>query len=125
MSDAVVRVLDTSPAARSVAAELGLEPIAPGMAGVDHPVVVVITEASQVAALAQLRAAHQILAFIAWNLTEGDVLRLLDGELPVFIGQPSLEELRALTWWGESRLPTDDDREVAARLAILEDAFEA
>lgn len=125
MSDIVLRVLDLSAAARQVATELGLELVAPDVAGSDTPVLVVITEASQVVSIAQLNGAHDVRALVAWNLDEGDVLRLLDGDIPVFIGQPSLEELRALTWWGESQSPTDADRDLAARLAILEDAFEA
>jgi hypothetical protein len=125
MNEMVLRVLDTSGPARHVAAELGLEPISFQDAGPETPVLVVITDASQVAALSHLRASHAVQALVAWNLTEGEVLRLLEGDLPVYIGQPTPDELRALTWWGESPTPTDADRDLASRLAILEDAFEA
>ena len=124
MSGDVVRVLDTSPAARAVAAELGLEQVSPLGVSSDEPVLAVIADASQVAGLPQLRAGHNVLALVAWNLAEGDVLRLLDGDVPVFIGQPTPQELRALVWWGESPISSGDERELAARLAILEDAFE-
>jgi hypothetical protein len=124
VSGDVVRVLDTSPAARAVAAELGLELVSPLGVSSDEPVLAVIADASQVAGLPQLRAGHNVLALVAWNLAEGDVLRLLDGDVPVFIGQPTPQELRALVWWGESPVSSGDERELAARLAILEDAFE-
>lgn len=125
MSDAVVRVLDTSLAAHTVAAELGLDLTSAVAAGPADPVLVVIADASQVAGVPQLRHTNNVLALVAWNLAEGDVLRLLDGDLPVFIGQPSPAELRALTWWGEAPGGSNAERDLAARLAILEDAFEA
>lgn len=125
MNTGVVRVLDTSPAAQKVAAELGLELVAPQSAAADEPVLAVIADASQVAGLPQLREGHALIALVAWNLAEEDLLRLLDGDVPVFIGQPTPHELRALTWWGETPASPDDERERAVRLAILEDAFGA
>lgn len=123
MSADVVRVLDTSDAARVVASDLGLELVQPMSLGPDEPVLAVIADASQVAGLPQLRASHALLALVAWNLAEGDILRLLDGDVPVFIGQPTPQELRALTWWGEQPSSGPGEKDLAARLAILEDAF--
>lgn len=125
MNADVVRILDTSDAARHVAAELAMQLADPYDTAPEAPVLAVIANAGQVAALPQLRAEHTLVALVAWNLAEGDLLRLLDGDTPVFVGQPTPQQLRELVWWGETPVSNEEERKRAAALAVLEDAFEA
>ena len=125
MSTDVVRMLDTSPAARHVAAALAMQCVTPAAAAPDAPVLTVIADTIEVSSLPALRANHHLVAVVAWGLAEADLLRLLDGATPVIVGQPTPQQLRELVWWGETPVSNDEERARTTTLAVLEDVFDA
>lgn len=125
MNADVLRVLDTSAPARQVALDLGMQLADPMDTPPDAPVLAIITDAGHVAALPQLRDRHKLIALVAWNLPEADLLRILDGEIPVFVGEPTPQQLRELAWWGETSVSNEEERKQATALAVLEDVFDS
>jgi hypothetical protein len=125
MSQEIVDVLDTSEAARTVAQRLGLQAVAYEHLDPEQPVLAVVANANEVAGFLQLREACNLLALVSWNLPEGELLRLVEGDVPVLVGLPSAQQLRELIWWGESPVSNLEERQRTARLAVLEDSFGA
>lgn len=115
-----LQVLASSATATMVAQRLGLltceEVPPPGAA----PVVVVLADAAEVHALAELGDRSWVGCAIAWHLPEEALHRLYDCGVPVFVGLPSIDQVIQTSEYP----PADDEirsaRSVASRLATIE-----
>jgi hypothetical protein len=113
-------VLDTGEASQWLAEHLGFAtrntlPL-PG----DPPVVVVVSEASEVDALAEVEDRSWIGCVVAWLLPEGALERLYELRLSVFVGLPTAEDVIMAFEYPPDETKVSEDRSLASRLATIE-----
>lgn len=89
------------------------------------PLVVVAERAPDVQAISQARSWAPIRAVIAWKLPESALLRLLELDLPVFIGLPEHDEIARAVVNGVDATERAAERQRTARLAAVEAALSA
>ncbi len=87
------------------------------------PLVVVAEQAPDVQAITRARSWLPIRAIIAWRLPESAVVRLLDLDVPVFVGLPEREVFRKAVMDGVNPTELSEQRNRAARLAAIEAAL--
>jgi hypothetical protein len=89
------------------------------------PLVVVAERAPDVQAISQARSWAPIRAVIAWKLPESALLRLLELDLPVFIGLPEHDDIARAVLEGVDATERAAERQRTARLAAVEAALSA
>jgi hypothetical protein len=89
------------------------------------PLVVVAERAPDVQAISQARSWAPIRAVIAWKLPESALLRLLELDLPVFIGLPEYDDIARAVVGGVDATERAAERQRTARLAAVEAALSA
>ena len=120
MSAQLAEILGTGPEARVVADKLGLGVCMPNEKG-RSPVLVVVADQRTLEAAPDLAQHPRVVGFIAWNLAERDIVRLLALDHPTAVGLPTPDQLRALVWNGEMPVPRGVERDRTVRLAALEE----
>ena len=116
-----VRVLDVGGPAREVARQLGLEtqdnlPL-PG----EKPVVVVVSEPSEVDTLLEVENRAWIGCIIAWHLPEISIERLFQLGVTVFVGLPLVKDVITAIEYLPDEVALSEARSYAARLGTLEE----
>lgn len=115
-----VRVLDVGEPSREVAQLLSLETQSTLPKPGERPVVLVVSDPTEVDTLLDVEDQSWIGCVIAWRLPEESVERLFQLGVSVFVGLPPVEDLlRAIEY-----LPDRDEaasfRSYAARLSVIE-----
>jgi hypothetical protein len=120
-----IKLLGDGPLHQRLSRELGL-PLAQRPDPNDTtPLVVVAERAPDVQAISQARSWAPIRAVIAWKLPESALLRLLELDLPVFIGLPEHDEILLALAKGVDAVERAAERQRTARLAAVEAALSA
>jgi len=115
-----VRVLDVGEPAREVARQLGLEIQSSLPEPGERPVVLVVSEPSEVDTLLDVENRAWIGCIVAWQLPEESVERLYQLGVSVFVGLPIISELlHAIEYLPDSN-EVISSRSFAARLATIE-----
>ena len=115
-------MLGDGPLHQELARQLGLGiTTRPDSAGT--PLVVVAEQPSDVQAILRARAWLPIAAIIAWRLPESALMRLLDLDLPVFVGLTTMEHFSATLSRPLNPEAVAEERRRTARLAAIEAAF--
>lgn len=117
-------LLGDGPLHQELARQLGLSittrPDSTGTA-----LVVVAEQASDVQAIVRAKAWLTIAAVVTWRLPESALLRLLDLEVPVFIGLPDPRVFHQTVQAEVDLEALSDERKRTARLAVVEAALTA
>jgi hypothetical protein len=117
-------LLGDGPLHQELARQLGLSiTTRPDSSG--SALVVVAEQASDVQAIVRAKAWLTIAAVITWRLPESALLRLLDLEVPVFIGLPDPRQFRQIVEAGADVEALSAERRRTARLAVVEAALTA
>lgn len=117
-----MNMLGDGPLHQELARQLGLGiTTRPDSAGT--PLVVVAEQPSDVQAILRARAWLPIAAIIAWRLPESALMRLLDLDLPVFVGLTPPEQFAAVLSRPLNPEAVATERRRTARLAAIEAAF--
>ncbi len=115
-----LRVLDVGEPAREVARQLGLEIQSSLPEPGERPVVLVVSEPSEVDTLLDVENRAWIGCIVAWQLPEESVERLYQLGVSVFVGLPIISELlHAIEYLPDSN-EVISSRSFAARLATIE-----
>ena len=113
-------VLDTGEPARWVAAHLGLDTFTRIPQPGDRPLVVVISEAAEVEALAEVEDRSWIGCAVAWRLPERALKRLYELRLSVLVGRPTTAEVITAYEYPPDEAQLSADRSTASRLETIE-----
>jgi hypothetical protein len=117
-------LLGDGPLHQELARQLGLSiTTRPDASG--SPLVVVAEQPTDVQAIVRAKAWLKIAAVITWRLPESSLLRLLDLEVPVFIGLPDPKTFAQMVEAGVSPETLAEERRRTARLAVVEAALTA
>ncbi len=119
MTDTRINVLGDGPLHQWLAAQLGLG-ITTRPDSDSVPLVVVAEQAADVQAIVRARSWLPIRAIIAWRLPESAVVRLLDLDVPVFVGLPDRESFHQRVADGTTPSAVAEERRRTARLAAVE-----
>lgn len=115
-----VRVLDVGEPAREVARQLGLELQGALPEPGERPVVLVVSEPSEVDTLVDVENRAWIGCVVAWQLPEESVERLYQLGVSVFVGLPVVSELLHAIEYLPDANEVVAARSFAARLATIE-----
>ena len=115
-----VRVLDVGEPAREVARQLGLEIQSALPEPGERPVVLVVSEPSEVDTLLDVENRAWIGCVVAWQLPEESVERLYQLGVSVFVGLPDFSELLHAIEYLPDGADVVASRSFAARLATIE-----
>lgn len=115
-----VRVLDVGEPAREVARQLGLEVQSALPQPGERPVVLVVSEPSEVDTLLDVENRSWIGCIVAWQLPEESVERLYQLGVSVFVGLPVVGELLHAIEYLPDANEVIASRSFAARLASIE-----
>lgn len=115
-----VRVLDVGEPAREVANQLGLEIQSALPEPGERPVVLVVSEPSEVDTLLDVENRAWIGCIVAWQLPEESVERLYQLGVSVFVGLPVISELLHAIEYLPDANEVIESRSFAARLATIE-----
>jgi hypothetical protein len=122
MEDVRINLLGDGPLHQWLASQLGLG-ITTRPDADPVPLVVVAEQAPDVQAIVRARAWLPIRAIIAWRLPESAVVRLLDLDVPLFVGLPNREHFRRFVLEGIDPAVLSEERRRTARLAAVEAAL--
>jgi hypothetical protein len=117
-----INLLGDGPLHQWLAGQLGLS-ITTRPDADPSPLVVVAEQAPDVQAIVRARSWLPIRAIIAWRLPESAVIRLLDLDVPVFVGLPDLDNFRSAVLRGVDSAELAAERTRTARLAAVEAAL--
>jgi hypothetical protein len=120
-----MKLLGDGPLHQRLSKELGLALAQRPDPNDSTPLVVVAERAPDVQAISQARSWAPIRAVIAWKLPESALLRLLELDLPVFIGLPEHDEIARAVLDGVDVTERAAERQRTARLAAVEAALSA
>jgi hypothetical protein len=120
-----MKLLGDGPLHQRLSKELGLTLAQRPDPNDSTPLVVVAERAPDVQAISQARSWAPIRAVIAWKLPESALLRLLELDLPVFIGLPEHDEIARAVLDGVDVTERAAERQRTARLAAVEAALSA
>lgn len=120
-----MKLLGDGPLHQRLARELGLALAQRPDPNDSTPLVVVAERAPDVQAISQARSWAPIRAVIAWKLPESALLRLLELDLPVFIGLPDSGHIARAVVDGVDAAERAAERQRTARLAAVEAALSA
>jgi hypothetical protein len=120
-----MKLLGDGPLHQRLSKELGLALAQRPDPNDSTPLVVVAERAPDVQAISQARSWAPIRAVIAWKLPESALLRLLELDLPVFIGLPEHDEIARAVVDGVDITERAAERQRTARLAAVEAALSA
>jgi hypothetical protein len=120
-----IKLLGDGPLHQRLSKELGLALAQRPDPNDSTPLVVVAERAPDVQAISQARSWAPIRAVIAWKLPESALLRLLELDLPVFIGLPEHDEIARAVLEGVDPTERAAERQRTARLAAVEAALSA
>jgi hypothetical protein len=115
-----VRVLDVGEPAREVARQLGLEIQSALPEPGERPVVLVVSEPSEVDTLLDVENRAWIGCVVAWQLPEESVERLYQLGVSIFVGLPDFSELLHAIEYLPDGADVVASRSFAARLATIE-----
>jgi hypothetical protein len=120
-----MKLLGDGPLHQRLSKELGLVLAQRPDPNDSTPLVVVAERAPDVQAISQARSWAPIRAVIAWKLPESALLRLLELDLPVFIGLPEHDDIARAVVEGVNVTERAAERQRTARLAAVEAALSA
>ncbi len=115
-----VRVLDVGEPSREVASLLGLETQSALPEPGERPVVLVVSDPTEVDTLLDVEDHAWIGCVIAWQLPEESIERLYQLGVSVFVGLPPVDDLLRAIEYLPDRNEAATARSYAARLAVIE-----